>query len=56
MVPTIIIYALRGAYAHRKEYKESIKIFNTDGPNVAPTIDYVEQTMKEVLDVYRCIL
>ena len=55
-VPTIILYALWGAYVRRKDSKESIKIFNMYGSSVAPTIDPVEQSMKYVLAVDRCIL
>ena len=50
-VPTIILYALRGAYVSRNESKESIKIFNLDGSSVEPNIDSLEKSMKDVLDV-----
>ena len=56
VVPTIILYALRGKYVRRKESKESIKIFNLDGSSVAPNIEYVDQSMKYALDVDRCTL
>ena len=56
VVPTIILYALRGKYVRRKESKESIKSFNLDGSSVAPTIESVEQSMQDILAVDRCIL
>ena len=55
-VPTMVLYSLQGAYVRRKYYKESIKIFNMNGSSVAPTIDSVEHSMKDVLGLYRCIL
>ena len=55
-VPTIILYALWGAYVRIKESTKSIKISNLDVSSVAPTIDSVDQSTKDTLAVDRYIL
>ena len=55
-VPIVILYALRKAHIRSEEGKESIEILGPDKTSVAPTIESIEQSLRDVQTLDRCII